>query len=152
MRKYMIAVTAAVALSGCAGRAPAPVSVVQPQDRYMDCAAIGIEVQANNTKVQQLASDKGLKVAQNVAAGVAGLVIPVLWFGMDFQGTADAEIQALQARQQYLSSLAEQRRCGEDTGSPQKAITESPKRPKAQPRAASHAPVAEAQPQPPQAR
>jgi len=72
-------------------------------------SAITIEVQTNNAKVQQLASDKGLKVAQNVAAGVAGLVIPVLWFGMDFQGTADAEIQALQARQQYLSALAEQR-------------------------------------------
>ena len=151
MRQYIIVVAAAVALSGCAGRAPAPVSVVQPHDRYMDCAAIVIEVQTNNAKVQQLASDKGLKVAQNVAAGVAGLVVPILWFGMDFQGTADTEIQALQARQQYLSSLAEQRRCGEDTGSPQKVITE-PKKPKAHPRAASHAPVAEAQPQPPQTR
>jgi hypothetical protein len=124
----------AAAASGCAGRAPAPVVVVQPQDRYMDCAAIGIEVQTNNAKVQQLASDKGLKVAQNVAAGVAGLVIPVLWFGMDFQGTADAEIQALQARQQYLAALAEQRRCGEDTGAPQKVVAETPKKPKARPK------------------
>lgn len=101
----------------------------------MDCAAISIEVQTNNTKVQQLASDKGLKVAQNVAAGVAGLVIPVLWFGMDFQGTADTEIQALQARQQYLAALAEQRRCGENTGEPQKALAEAPKKPKAKPKA-----------------
>jgi hypothetical protein len=51
--------------------------------------------------LKQLASDKGLKTAQNVAAGVAGFVIPVLWFGMDFQGTADTEITALQNRQQY---------------------------------------------------
>jgi len=143
MQKLMLAIATAVAVSGCAGRAPAPVSVVQAQDRYMDCAAIMIEVQANNAKVQQLASDKGLKTAQNVAAGVAGLVIPVLWFGMDFQGTADTELQALQARQQYLSSLAEQRRCGEDTGEPQKTITEAPKKPKAKPKAA---PVAEAKP------
>jgi hypothetical protein len=118
MRKYIIVVAAAVALSGCAGRAPAPVSVVQPQDRFMDCAAIGIEVQTNNARVRQLASDKGLKVAQNVAAGVAGFAFPVLWFGMDFQGTADTEIQALQARQQYLSSLAEQRRCGASRSAP----------------------------------
>jgi len=97
----------------------------------MDCAAITIEVQTNNAKVQQLASDKGMKVAQNVAAGVAGLVIPVLWFGMDFQGTADAEIQALQARQQYLSALAEQRHCGDDRGEPQKVIAESVKTSKA---------------------
>jgi hypothetical protein len=128
MRRLLFACIVAVLVSGCAGRAPAPVSVVQPQDRYMDCAAIMIEVQSNNAKVQQLASDKGLKVAQNVAAGVAGIVIPVLWFGMDFQGTADTEIQALQARQQYLSALAEQRHCGEDTGEPQKAITEAPKK------------------------
>ncbi|MCP3409126.1 hypothetical protein [Bradyrhizobium sp. CCGB01] len=138
----------AAAVSGCAGRAPAPVSVVQPQDRYMDCAAIAIEVQTNNAKVQQLASDKGLKVAQNVAAGVAGLVIPVLWFGMDFQGTADTEIQALQARQQYLAALAEQRRCGEDTGDAQKVVTESAKKPKAKPKAPP-TPTASAAPPPP---
>jgi hypothetical protein len=151
MQKFMLAIAAAAAVSGCAGRAPAPVSVVQPQDRYMDCAAIQIEVQANNAKVQQLASDKGLKVAQNVAAGVAGLVIPVLWFGMDFQGTADTEIQALQARQQYLAALAEQRHCGEDTGEPQKVVAEAPKKPKAKPKAAPAAasapPAVAAQPQ-----
>jgi len=107
-----------VALSGCAGRAPAPVAVVQPQDRFMDCPAILAEVNANNAKVQQLASDQGLKTTQNVVAGVAGFVIPVLWFGMDFQGTADKETQALQARQQYLATLAEQRRCGEPAPEP----------------------------------
>jgi hypothetical protein len=108
----------------------------------MDCAAIAIEVQTNNAKVQQLASDKGLKVAQNVAAGVAGLVVPVLWFGMDFQGTADTEIQALQARQQYLAALAEQRRCGEDTGEAQKVVTGPVKKPKVKPKAASAAAAA----------
>ena len=50
-------------------------------------------------------------VAQNVAAGVAGLVIPVLWFGMDFKGAASKEVTALQARQQYLTTLATER-CG----------------------------------------
>ncbi len=98
-------------LAGCAGRAPAPVAVVQPTDRYMDCTAILAEVNANNERVKQLAADKGLKTTQNVAAGVAGLFIPVLWFGMDFQGTADTEITALQSRQQYLAMLADQKRC-----------------------------------------
>ncbi len=78
----------------------------------MDCAGILAEVEANNEKVRQLASDQGLKTTQNVAAGVAGIFIPVLWFGMDFQGTADKETAALQSRQQYLATLAEQRRCG----------------------------------------
>lgn len=111
MHKVGIVVLGA-ALAGCAGRAPAPVAVVQPTDRYMDCTAILAEVSANNERVKQLAADKGLKTTQNVAAGVAGLFIPILWFGMDFQGTADTEITALQSRQQYLSMMADQKRCG----------------------------------------
>jgi hypothetical protein len=100
---------AAVALGACAGRTPQPVAVVQPQDRYMDCAAITAEVESNNRRVAELANEEGLKVGQNVAAGVAGLVIPVLWFGMDWQGAASKEVAALQSRQQYLATLAEQR-------------------------------------------
>lgn len=102
-----------MALTACAGRAPQPVAVVQPQDRYMDCLGIAAEVQANNQKVQELASDEGSKVGQNVAAGVAGLFIWPLWFAMDFQGTAGKEVTALQTRQQYLGTMAEQKRCGE---------------------------------------
>ncbi len=102
---------AAIALSACAGRAPAPVAVVQPMDKNMDCAAITAEVQANNDKIVSLGKESGGKVAQNVAAGVAGVFIPVLWFAMDFQDATGKETQALQARQQYLGTLADQRRC-----------------------------------------
>jgi hypothetical protein len=101
-----------ISLAACAGRSPQPVAVVQPQDRFMDCAAISAEAQANNVKVQQLGGEQGDKVAQNVAAGVAGLFIWPLWFAMDFQGSADKEVSALQSRQQYLTTMAEQRRCG----------------------------------------
>lgn len=101
-----------VICTGCAGRAPNPVSVVQVQDRYMDCPAIYAEVQSNNQRVQELAEEQGFKVAQNVVTGVAGFVIPVLWFGMDWQGAASKEVAALQSRQQYLATLAEQRNCG----------------------------------------
>jgi hypothetical protein len=102
-----------MALGACAGRAPQPVAVVQPQDRYSDCLAIAAEVRGNNQKVQELGSEEGAKVGQNVAAGVAGLFIWPLWFAMDFQGAAGKEVSALQTRQQYLVTLAEQRRCGE---------------------------------------
>jgi hypothetical protein len=114
----------AVAVVGCAGRAPAPVAVVQAQDRYMDCPAILVEVTANNQRLSDLASEQGWKVAQNVGAGVAGLFIWPLWFGMDFQGTAGKEAAALQSRQQYLAVLAEQRHCGEPES---KADAEPPK-------------------------
>ena len=67
------------------------------------------EVNANNQRISELGSEQGTKVAQNVVAGVAGLFIPILWFGMDFQGAAGTEQAALQSRQQYLASLAEER-------------------------------------------
>ena len=70
---------------------------------------ITAEIQANNIKVQELANEEGLKTGQNVAAGVAGVLIPVLWFGMDFKGAASKEVAALQARQQYLTILATER-------------------------------------------
>jgi hypothetical protein len=116
MRKFGIAAAVAVFLGACAGRTPQPVAVVQPQDQYTDCAAISAEVQANNARISELGSEKGQKVAQNVAAGVAGLLIPVLWFGMDFQGAAGTEEAALQSRQQYLGALAVQRCAGPRPG------------------------------------
>jgi hypothetical protein len=82
---------------------------VQPQDRYSDCTAIAAEIEANNQKVTQLASEQGLKVGQNVAAGVAGLVVWPLLFAMDFQDSAGKEVAALQSRQQYLATLAQQK-------------------------------------------
>lgn len=98
-------------LSACAGRAAQPVALVQPTDPLMDCAAISIEAQANNVKLQQLSGEEGGKVAQNVAAGVAGLFIWPIWFAMDFQGAAGTEEAALNSRNQYLVVMAQQRRC-----------------------------------------
>ena len=66
-------------------------------------------IQANNIKVQELADEQGLKVAQNVAAGVVGLVIWPVWFAMDAKGAASKDVAALQARQQYLAILATER-------------------------------------------
>jgi hypothetical protein len=109
--KYPFWAALLLCIGACAGRAPAPVAVVQPQDRYMDCAAIRAEVQANSKKIAELGSEEGGKVAQNIAAGVIGIVIWPVWFGMDFQGAAGKEVSALQSRQQYLATVAEQR-CG----------------------------------------
>jgi hypothetical protein len=67
------------------------------------------EIQANNIKVQELADEQGLKVAQNVGAGIVGLVIWPMWFAMDFKGAASKDVAALQARQQYLATLATER-------------------------------------------
>jgi hypothetical protein len=85
MRRVGLAVVVAAAVGACAGRAPQQVAVVQSQDRYSDCTAITAEIEANNQKVKDLASEQGLKVGQNVAAGVAGLVVWPLLFAMDWK-------------------------------------------------------------------
>jgi hypothetical protein len=97
--------------TGCMGRSPAPVSPVQPQDHFAGCPAIIAESAGNNIKLGELGSEQGAKVAQNVAAGIAGLFIPPLWFAMDFQGAAGTESAALQVRQQYLAALATEKHC-----------------------------------------
>ena len=115
MRRFTVAagvfwtIAAGVALSSCAGRDPQPIQTVQQQDAYADCTMIKAEIAANNQKAQELANEQGLKVAQNVAAGVAGLVIWPVWFGMDFKGAAGQDVANLQARQEYLTQLAVQR-------------------------------------------
>ena len=98
-----------LSLGACAGRAPQSVATVQPQDVNATCTMITAEIQANNLKVEELASEQGVKVAQNVAAGVAGLVVWPLLFAMDWQGSAGTDVAALQARQQFLTSLALER-------------------------------------------
>ena len=71
MRNELVVAVLGIALVGCAGRDPQPIATVQPQDAYADCTMLQAEIQANNIKVQELADEQGLKVAQNVAAGVA---------------------------------------------------------------------------------
>jgi hypothetical protein len=97
------------ALAACAGRDHHPVAVVQPQDAQSDCAMIRAEIEANNVQAEKLAEENHAKIAQNVAAGVVGVVVWPVWFAMDAKGAAGTEMDALKSRQQYLASLAEQR-------------------------------------------
>ncbi len=114
----IITLVLAALCAGCAGRDPQPVATVQPTDAMATCAMIAAEIEANNIKVRDLAGEEGAKVGQNVAAGVAGVFIPVLWFAMDFKGAASKEVTALQARQRYLTTLATER-CSPGAASPQ---------------------------------
>lgn len=102
----VVAVLACAGLSACAGRTPAPVAVVQEHDQHSDCQAITAEVQSNTAQIAKLGTEDGAKVAQNVLMGTAGLFIPVLWFGMDFQDAPGKEGAALKQRNAYLSRLA----------------------------------------------
>lgn len=102
----------ALLLSACAGRAPNPVALVQDKDKGMDCVAIRAEITANNAQITELGREDGAKVGQNIAMGVAGAFIPVLWFGMDFQNASGKEGKALSDRNAYLAQVAAQRCSG----------------------------------------
>lgn len=131
----LLAMAAGLALVGCAGRDPHPVAVVQPQDAQSDCAMIRAEIEANNVQAQKLADENHAKIAQNVAAGVVGVVIWPVWFAMDAKGAAGTEMDALSARQQYLASLAGQR-CAQTAAPPpppQRHAATKPKPPPPQP-------------------
>jgi hypothetical protein len=71
--------------------------------------------QSNNNRIQELGCEQGWKVAQNVAAGIAGLVVPVLGSAWDWQGAAGTEARALQDRRTYLAALAVQKHCGQSS-------------------------------------
>jgi hypothetical protein len=134
MRRGLVVAMLGIALAACAGRDPQPIATVQPQDQTATCGMISAEIQANNIKVQELAEEQGLKVAQNVAAGVVGLVIWPVWFAMDAKGAASKDVAALQARQQYLAILATER-----CASRPAAAKPPPRRQSAKPAAASAA-------------
>src|SRR5580700_10636461 len=113
----VLVLAAGFALAACAGRDPHPIAVVQPQDAQSDCAMIRAEIEANNVQAEKLADENHAKIAQNVAAGVVGVVIWPVWFAMDAKGAAGTEMDALKSRQQYLATLAEQR-CAQPAAPP----------------------------------
>jgi hypothetical protein len=111
MHRYVALLIGMLLLPGCAGRAPQLTEVVRASDQQLSCDQIVAEINANNRQMEELAKEEGLKVTQNVVAGVAGFVVPVLWFGMDFQDAAGKEGKSLSQRNQYLSQVAAQK-CG----------------------------------------
>lgn len=104
---------------GRADNQPRDGSVCRPRPRaYCERAAAGRVFRlyddpgrnrGQQYKMKELADERGWKVTQNVVTGLAGFVVPVIWFGMDWKGSVDKDAAALQARQQYLTTLAEQR-------------------------------------------
>ncbi|PPD00485.1 MAG: hypothetical protein CTY31_05040 [Hyphomicrobium sp.] len=109
MVRTVFVLATAFAVAGCAGRAPDLVPLVQVTDQQLTCEQIVAEAKINNERITQLAREEGWKVTQNVAAGVVGLVIWPVWFGMDFQDAAGKEGKALSQRNEYLGTLAQQR-------------------------------------------
>jgi hypothetical protein len=100
-------------LSACAGRAPNPVQVSQPQDAAANCFVIQAEIDANAAKIEDLRGEENWKIAQNVATTVVGVAFfwPLLFAG-DLQDAAGVEKDALKRRNDYLTQIAAFKRCG----------------------------------------
>jgi len=98
MRSGLVVAMLGIALAACAGHdPPQPVATVQAQDAHLDCATIQAEIEANNARFAQIGNEQGWMWAQWVK------------FGMDYKDAAEKEVAALQARQQYLATLATER-------------------------------------------
>ncbi len=107
--------------AACAGRAPAPVALVQQIDDKMSCEAFQAEVIANTHLVTEWGTEQGAKVAQNVVAGVAGAFFILPLFLMDFQNAAGKNEAALKSRNDYLATLARQRCAPQPAAQPARA-------------------------------
>jgi hypothetical protein len=79
------------------------------KDAMMDCTAINAEIASNTARQGELGNEKAGKFVQNFAAGFVGVFFLPAFFLIDAQGTQDIEGRALDARDQYLSTLALQR-------------------------------------------
>ena len=123
MKSFSLAALSLVVLTAAyASRAPAPMAVMQNVDDTMSCEAIQAEVNANTKRIGELGSEQGAKVAQNVAAGVAGSFFILPLFLMDFQNAAGKEEAALKSRNDYLATLARQRCAPQPTAQPARAV------------------------------
>ncbi|MEL7254419.1 MAG: hypothetical protein AAFZ04_11240 [Pseudomonadota bacterium] len=107
----ILACTAAMILSACAGRDPNPVQVLQPGDRNLSCADLRTEITTNTQTIGSLRAESGDKAAKNAVAGVAGAFLLVPWFFIDAKGAAGEEARALQNRNQSLINIYNQKNC-----------------------------------------
>lgn len=125
MRSVLVPLAALAALTACAGRDPQPVALSQPADPALTCEQVRAEIAQNDQKIAALGSEQGQKVAQNVAAGVAGLIIWPAWFLMDFKGAATADKASYESRNAQLATLATQR-CNQQPRPPTVASAAQP--------------------------
>jgi hypothetical protein len=109
--KRLAAFAASVSLlmSACAGRDANPVSLTNTTDNTADCEMLQTEASINAQRINELTTEQGLKVAQNIVAGLTGAFFIIPLFLMDAKDAAGVEKRALEARNQYVVTLAAKR-------------------------------------------
>jgi hypothetical protein len=103
----------ALSLAACAGRSANPVQLTSAADASLDCYGIQGQMRANAAMATDLEVERNWKLTQNVTAGAVGVLFPPAWLALDFKGGAKTDAAALEARQQYLHSMATRKGCGQ---------------------------------------
>ena len=95
-----------LALYGCAGSSPNPVTHYTPGDEKRSCTSLKGEIASNEAQLIRLASEKDSTLGKNVILGVTGVLLIVPWFFMDVKGKEAGEIEALHHRNRTLRQFA----------------------------------------------
>jgi len=111
LRKLGALTLSALILVGCAGREAHPVSTYQYGDEKKSCKALDMELTFTDEKIQRLLPETE-KTGKNVGLGVAGVLLIVPWFFMDFTKSEQIEAEALRDRYNQLLVIAEDKDCG----------------------------------------
>ena len=111
LRKLGALTLSALMLLGCAGREAHPVSTYQYGDEKKSCKALEMELTFTEEKIQRLLPETE-KTGKNVGLGVAGVLLIVPWFFMDFTKSEQIEAEALRDRYNQLLVIAEDKNCG----------------------------------------
>jgi hypothetical protein len=111
LRKFGGVILSALVLLGCAGREAHPVSTYQYGDEKKSCKALDMELTFTEEKIQRLIPETK-KTGKNVGLGVAGVLLIVPWFFMDFTESEQIEAEALRDRYNQLLVIATDKNCG----------------------------------------
>lgn len=114
MLKVVVAASALLTLTACAGRAPQLTPMTLASDPQLSCAQIDAEAKLNNERMETLSVEQGWKLGQNAVAGIVGFMVWPAWLALDFQNAAGQEAQSLSQRNEYLLAVARDR-CSKPT-------------------------------------
>lgn len=115
MKKIITLMSVALLVfSGCAGREGNPVQVHQTGDEDRSISSLQAEMKEIDERIAKLIPESS-KTGRNVVLGAAGLLLWPFWLGMDLKNGEKEELEALQARRNYLSTLLEEKQGGSST-------------------------------------
>ena len=107
----MLLTASLVVVSGCGGRAANPIMTQQYGDSKKSCEALQQDMSFVDSEIRRLIPETE-KTGKNVGLGVAGAILIIPWFFMDFSESEMVEVNALRSRYNHLGILAGEKDCG----------------------------------------